>query len=277
MGSKCFWSNSDTSGLGLNASGIGGIGGDYGGSNPALVSFVDTSSRYDFYDDRTTSTWAYQRSRGLDIAAGPTSTTVCQIRFGGSGSYTLTLPPSLPASNRSAIVLDSTGAMLKNDATNTITNTLYVASDINLVSNGNIIRGTRYIEFAPQRGVCQVTAGALNTNTPLLAASGGSTTVKFALPELPRGATISTINVRGYKSTAGLLSFQLSTVVLGASAVETETNIGSAGTTTTSGVYVATQNYTQVISQYESYRITLVLPANTDSCWCVEIGIGGNL
>jgi hypothetical protein len=198
------------------------------------------------------------------------------LRYAGSSNLTFTFPSSVAAAGeRSVIQVDDTGLMSTNSSGTPILGKLYVTGDIDL--SGNVIRGTRYIEYAPQRGVCQVTAGALNTNSPLVIASGGSTTVKFGLPALPRGATISYVNVKGYKSTGGSLSFQLSTVVIGASGVETETNIGSAGTTTTSGVYTATQGYSQLISQYESYRLTMTLPANTDSCWCVEIGLGGNL
>lgn len=265
-----------TSGTGLNAAAIGGIGGDYGSPNPALVSFVDAADRYDFYHDRTTFKWAYLRSRGIDIAGAEISTNYCQLRYAGSSVLTLTLPSSVAAAaERSVVQVDSAGQMSTNSSGTPLIGKLYISGDIDI--SGNLIRGSRYIEYAPQRGVCHVTAGALNINSPLVIASGGSTTVKFGLPALPRGATISFINVKGYKSTAGVMTFQLSTVVTGASAVETETNIGSAGTSSTSGVYTATQSYTQVVSQYDSYRLTMTLPANTDSCWCVEIGLGGNL
>ena len=265
-----------TSGGGLNAAAIGGIAGDYGGANPASVRFVDAALRYDFYDDYGGLAWAYVRGRGVDIAGGATSTNYAQLRYAGSSTLTFTLPSSVAAAaERSVVQIDSSGVLSTNSSGTPLIGTIHLTGDINI--SGNIIRGTKYIEYAPQRGVCQVTAGALNTNTPLIAASGGSTTVKFALPALPRGATITFINVKGYKSTGGTASFQLSTVVLGASAVETETNIDSSATTTTSGIYTITKGYTQVVSQYDSYRLTLTLPANTDSCWCVEIGLGGNL
>lgn len=266
-----------TSGGGLNAAAIGGIAGDYGSPNPASVRFVDAAWRYDFYDNYTALEYGYVRSAGLDIASGGhvATSNFAQLRYAGSSTLTFTLPSSVAAGGeRSVVQIDSSGVLSTNSSGTPLVGTIHLTGDINI--SGNIIRGTKYIEYAPQRGVCQVTAGALNTNTPLIAASGGSTTVKFSLPALPRGATITFINLKGYKSTGGSLSFQLSTVVLGASAVETETNVGSAGSTTTSGVYTATQTYSQVIAQYESYRLTLTLPANTDSCWCVEIGLGGN-
>lgn len=111
-----------TSAGNLNASGIGGIGGDYGGANPASFRFVDLSERYEAYDNFSTLTWAYERSRGYDIAAAAISSNFCQLRYGGALTYTWTFPTTLPGSNRSVLVISSAGQVEDNDATNTITN-----------------------------------------------------------------------------------------------------------------------------------------------------------
>jgi hypothetical protein len=111
-----------TSGAGLNAASLGGISGDYGGANPASVRFVDSATRYDFYDDFSTLTWGYVRSRGIDISAGAVSSFYCQVRFAGAASYTLTLPPAKPTSGRSVVVMDDTGELFFNDSTNTVEN-----------------------------------------------------------------------------------------------------------------------------------------------------------
>src|ERR1700685_1224715 len=42
----------------INVSGIGGIGGDYGGLNPALESYNLASGQYRFYINPATPTWA---------------------------------------------------------------------------------------------------------------------------------------------------------------------------------------------------------------------------
>lgn len=258
-----------TSGLGLNASGIGGIGGDYGGSNPALVSFVDTSSRYDFYDDRTTSTWAYQRSRGLDIAAGATSTTVCQIRFGGAGSYTLTLPPSLPASNRSAIVLDSTGAMLKNDATNTITNDLYLAGTTRVREIGR--KKTYGFSFYTDRLVGTGSAWSSSesadiTKGVIIGTVGTSGGVTKQIDGLDVGTTITSVNVRINKQSTGTASCALFKCKDG-----TVTAISlTGGTSSTSGWQNLTLTGTYVVESGYSYHFKVVAGNNNDVIESVE-------
>lgn len=58
----------------LNASGIGGIGGDYGGVNPALESYDNTTGQYRFYTNGGTHAWADIAAHGLFLE-GATNTT----------------------------------------------------------------------------------------------------------------------------------------------------------------------------------------------------------
>lgn len=92
------------------------------------------------------------------------------------------------------------------------------------------------------------------------------------MPPLKRGSRIKSITLSGYKSTGGTASLQLYTVTTGAWAVETETAVGSSVTTTTSGNYTLQQTYTRTVAAGESFRLSVTLPANTDSVWCVSIG-----
>lgn len=263
-----------TSGSGLNASAIGGIGGDYGSPNPASVQFVDAAWRYDFYDNYTALEYGYVRSAGVDIASGGhvATSNFAKLRYAGSTNLTFTFPDSVAAGGlKSLIQIDDAGNLKVNNATNQVTDVAYFANNISMAAGTAILHGSKYIQFVPQRGVCYVTAGALNTSTNVIAASGGSTTVKVSLPPMELGQRIKDIKLKGYKSTAGSLSFYLHTVTLGASAVETESAIGATATTTTSGVYTVNQTYTETVSSLNNYRLSITLPANTDSCWIIEI------
>ena len=261
-----------TSGLGLNASGIGGIGGDYGGTNPALVSFVDTSNRYDFYDDRTTSTWAYQRSRGLDIAAGPTSTTVCQIRFGGAGSYTLTLPPSLPASNRSAIVLDNTGAMLKNDATNTITNDLYLAGTTRVREIGR----KKTFSFSLLNSSTSATGGVTYANHTVdtslhydgisVTANGNLGIIMMPLEGLDVGTTVTSVVVRTNKAGTGNSQLTFKEVTDGTVSV-----LGTSSVVTTSGWQNLTVSGSFTVTSGKQYYVKVTTGNTNDIVTYVEV------
>ena len=66
----------------LNVTGIGAIGGDYGGANPALVSYDTISGQYRFYINGGTLTWADLSARSL-------------IMHGASGSVEFTVDSSV--------------------------------------------------------------------------------------------------------------------------------------------------------------------------------------
>lgn len=87
-----------TNGAALDATSVGGITGDYGGTNPAQLRFVDADKAYYHYDDYAGLAWAYMAGRGVDIYGGLTSTTRVRITWAGSAnpSYTLTLPATVP-------------------------------------------------------------------------------------------------------------------------------------------------------------------------------------
>jgi hypothetical protein len=196
-----------TSGVGLNAASIGGIAGDYGSPNPASLRFVDLATRYEFYDDYSTLTWAYTRARGLDIAAGAISNVYCQLRYGGAATLTLTLPPALPASNRSALVIDNTGAILFNSATNTVTNDIVLAGT------------TRVREIGRKKGWCfnfqeDWLTGTGSAWSGLVTASGGSRGVRIDtkgtgggvaknINGLDVGTTITSLTARINKQSTG--------------------------------------------------------------------------
>ena len=81
----------------LNAASIKGIGGDYGGVNPALASFVEASSIFKFEENGTTHTMAGLEAGSLKLD-GATSGSVTVISPASPTTYTLTLPSAVPAS-----------------------------------------------------------------------------------------------------------------------------------------------------------------------------------
>lgn len=266
-----------TSGGSLNAAAIGGIAGDYGSPNPASVQFVDAAWRYDFYDNYSALEFGYVRTAGVDIASGGhvATSNFAQLRYAGSSTLTFTLPSSVAAAaERSVLQISDAGVMSTNSSGTPLVGTIHLTGDINF--SGNLVRSTRYIEYTPHRNDCYVTAGVLASNTNLVIVATGSCTFKVSLPPLPKNATITSITLKGYKTTGAALSAQLNTVTTGALGAETEVPVGSAISTSATGVYTATQGYTEVVG-FNCYRLTMTLPAIYDSCWCIEIGLGGNL
>lgn len=98
-----------TNGASLNAAGIGGITGDYGGVNPAQFRFDDLNQRYDAYDDFGGGAWAFLRARGFDIAAGATSTVSARLLFAGASNKTYTLPPAAAVTGEKPLFIDTSG------------------------------------------------------------------------------------------------------------------------------------------------------------------------
>lgn len=73
----------------LNAAGIGGIGGDYGGVNPALESYDNATGQYRFYTNGGTHAWADIAAHGL-ILEGTAGTT--ELTCDSSVTVNQTLP-----------------------------------------------------------------------------------------------------------------------------------------------------------------------------------------
>lgn len=111
-----------TSGNSLNNALLGGITGDYGGSNPAEFKFVDADQEYYAYDDEGTGAWARVWAKNFDVAAGATSAVRVRLAYGGGSSYTLTLPtPPANPPGAAYLQMDVNGTVT---ASNTLAATL---------------------------------------------------------------------------------------------------------------------------------------------------------
>ncbi len=145
-GGDLWWIHEDgaaqiTSGNGLNAADIGGIGGDYGGINPASFRFSDVDQTFYAYDDFAAEEWARLAARSIDVYGDIDSTTRVRITAAsGTDNYTITFADALPAA-QSLVQVEADGDLV-------YSNTLPVNTNITLSGTGKIAHGT-YILIVP--------------------------------------------------------------------------------------------------------------------------------
>lgn len=133
-----------TSGSSLNAAGIGGINGDYGGANPASVYFSDADQTYSFYDDGGTLAWARIAARSIDIYGTLTETERVRITWGGGSNWTLTLPTAPPAASGTILQMDTSGNVT---AANTGLDSIALGTneDVTVSGTGRYKHGSRVL------------------------------------------------------------------------------------------------------------------------------------
>lgn len=100
----------------LDASSVGGIGGDYGGGNPAAVSFNDASGKYIFTTDP--SVYADLEIADIRHMSNGNALTV-QAPAALASAYTVTWPTAVPAST--SLVMMSSAGVLSTSLTPSIT------------------------------------------------------------------------------------------------------------------------------------------------------------
>lgn len=136
-----------TSGAALNAAGISGIGGDYGGSNPAALNFVDSTNQYSFYDDVGGNVWAYLRAKGLRTVSTASAAFDCLVQFSGGASYTLTLPSAVPAAT-SVVMMDASGN-LSVGGTAGANLTITTGGNLNLTGTADVLHAAQWEIIQP--------------------------------------------------------------------------------------------------------------------------------
>lgn len=208
-----------TSAGAVNASGIGGITGDYGGANPAQLRFDDGTKIYQFYDDFSGLAWGYTKQLGVDITGGSTSLVRARVTWAGAASMSIVLPAALPAS-QTLLQMDAAGQMIAS-------NSLASNQDITFSGTGDIKHGDRVISHLPRPMLdgtlttiilagsapalhWRLNGAAISTNIPLeglrvgdriktvkiYGDEGGGTnpTLSLVLGSTPGGLTIATTN-----------------------------------------------------------------------------------
>jgi hypothetical protein len=127
-----------TSGNALNAADIGGIGGDYGGVNPASFRFVDADQTFYAYDDYAALEWARLAARSIDLYGDLDSTERVRLTVAsGVSNYTITFPTDPPAT-QTLVQMEADGDIV-------CTNTLPANTHITLSGTGKIKHGQRVI------------------------------------------------------------------------------------------------------------------------------------
>lgn len=217
-----------TAGGQLNFAAVAGIGGDYGGANPAQVRFVDATKQYDFYDNFGATEWGYVRALGFDVAGGSVSAVYARLLFAGASNQTYTLPPDDPASNRSVLTMGSDGTIDHDQA---------ITNDILTSGSARVVHAARNMQIPTSGG--QVLGGAWVYN------AGGkwTTTSTTNIMEFPNVALdarcrITSITAVVERTGAGTASLGM-WVATGGSPVQYETDATSAGT----GVVTLTKTF----------------------------------
>lgn len=262
-----------TAGGVLNASAIGGIGGDYGGGDPALVYFRAASERYEFYDDYDQLQWGTLRARALEaIDEGTGFVTTVRSSTSATESYTLILPTALPTATGTGgisllTVSPTTGAMqYAQDAP--ITGDVTFDTDINLSAGRRLVRPARTFQW-PAGGAQYIKAsGTVTEGIGGIQASGGAIDLYFNLSaDTTDGWRITSVFARIDKSTAGAATVQLYKFVDGSGA-----GIGAAATSTGTTAETLTQgSLTEEPNATANavYYLRLTLPANSDAVFHV--------
>ena len=181
----------------LNAASIGGIGGDYGGINPAAVTFDEASSQYRFYEDGGAGTWADVVARSI-ILEGTNGDVQIQVDDAINTSRILSIK-SLPGSGVKLLVYNAATSTLE-DASVTNPDALSVAGDV--TATGTVtadklkFSGTKtlIIGAAEAQSTFATASGHnLATNTARWGLAANSNPIVYPV-KLPVGARIT-----GYK------------------------------------------------------------------------------
>jgi hypothetical protein len=234
-----------TTGGALNAAGIGGITGDYGGANPAQFRFVDVDQRYDAYDNFGTGAWAFIRARSFDVAGGATSAAFARIAFGGSVSKTYTLPTAAAStSDTKPVYIDNTGQLSVG----------FASKPFHFSAIGALPATGAFGDLSPTQ---LVQGNVSNTNV---------STQSFvkSIDNLLEGLVVTSVGIHINKATAGLSSFSVLKTINGGTAV----SLGGASTNTIGAqTLTITLVSPETISTTASYSILASLVGVTNDKW----------
>jgi hypothetical protein len=203
FGGNLYWVSTSgavkiTDGTTINAAGIGGITGDYGGSNPAQFRFVDASQTYFAYDDFGAGAWARLQGLTMDIAGGATSLVRIRLAWAGAGSYTWTFPASLPATQK-LLQISAAGAV-------TASGVLATDESITLSGTGRVLTGNRSVACGFEL-VSSVSGGTLGvshpSDLPTWTTSGASVTFYVAIPPIESNSRLISVTLQYDNSASG--------------------------------------------------------------------------
>jgi hypothetical protein len=196
-----------TDGGQLNAASVGGIQGDYGGVNPAAVTFVDASAQYQFTHD--TGEYADVVVRDV-ILQGLAGTVTLHVDNTLTGDRDINFK-TLPASGKSLLVYDAATSTLEDNDVTRVTNDVLVTD---LDANGNIEAATfsvdadRILTIPPSAAVSSTATHTHGSSAGTITYGASAGAVHYPV-QLPVGAVIKSAKVYGSRSSTGQLTLAL--------------------------------------------------------------------
>lgn len=147
-----------TSGGGLNAAGIGGIVGDYGGLNPAKVTYVDSSEVYQFTD--APGDWSNIECDSLIVHGASAAYTISLSDAAVSNKTLLITSTFVPtAAGRALLTCDESGNLRSTEG-GSVTISPTIAADVILSGSAEIQHGSWSRVFHPKPYATSNTDGA---------------------------------------------------------------------------------------------------------------------
>ena len=267
-GGDLYWVSSSgavqiTTGATLNSASLGGITGDYGlGAEQFRYDAGDLT--YLAYSDFGAGEWAYVKGLGFKVAGGASSAVAATIDWGGSSSYTVTLPTAAPAA-QAIIQMEADGDLVASNVM--AANQSITVSGTGTYKHGNNVIsldcGTRYLLAS---GTYTPYNGPSNNLIAGILASGGSW-VKFPLTGLRRGDRIISVKLRALATQEPTLSIfdQVEDTAAALATTDTGTIVGTGSKTLTLDTPLT------LGSNGEFVYIQAVSGASTVTCYDIDI------
>ncbi len=252
-----------TSGGVINAAGIGGIVGDYGGANPARVTYVDASGEYVFTDD--TNDWSTLQVDDIKLRASGTFVTLGAQAVASPASW---LFGATPASGVTFVTVDNSGNV---GAVGTIDQAITTSANITLTGSADIKTPDR-VRVLPAV-VHNNEVG--NCGNDLVAAAGVVVNVaparfRMQLPGFLVGERFKSVTARFIKTSGGTASIEVYKSTTGA---VTPALVSGTGSTTAVGATSASVSLTSAdtVATNEFFSVAINMPAGGDICLGVEV------
>lgn len=248
-----------TAGGELNAAALAGIGGDYGGSDPALVEFDAGAETYHFWDDAGANQYGIVQARRFDVvdeASGFEARVSVPTTI--ADNYTFVLPEEPPASGTSLLAFTSTGEVV-------------FAEDGNItgaLTNDGLLHGNKRLQFSTENE--NLESGSRSATNLKITAGSVNTILSWLVSGLPAYARIKSVSFRVWKSSGGTAGASINTynTADGTTATyESATNNTSAGFTTVTRTCATPLQ----LSSGTMLQVLLLLPAVTDYVMSYEI------
>lgn len=250
-----------TSGAAINVTSIGGITGDYGGSNPAQFRFTDVTQRYDAYDDFGGGVFGFVRGQGLEVSNGASGANRARLKFATAANVDLTLPGVLPSvGNTSILGVDGNGLISSAPSLNT---------DITFTGTATVRHGTySYVDQLTGNKVSNPGAGISGTNAGCTVSGNTSAIFAFRAPDIR--SKITSVVIRASAAPAAAVDYSLGLTTAGSGTIVTVT--GASGSSALATVTL-TPTTPAAVSAGQCYFLTVSTAATLTSVTVLSITV----